>query len=227
LFSLGVVLHIVLCGKHPFSKTGGGVPAVAVCQAKQAVRTALKEAARVAKLGTMAEAVEECTLLGAEVFVSDDPAALSALESECGSDPQQDGQHSAAASAASSSSGATTGRASRWAPDLSGPEWTGISDEAKSLVAALMDPDPRERPTADQCLHHLWTETEASKQLRSIQKRSKPFVGDISALVDACQLQLPTPSSDTPQKPFALLAEDIFTFPSEAAPGASRRQASS
>lgn len=223
LFSLGVVLHIILSGQHPFRHTCGRVPAVAVCQAKQAVRGALKEAAAARRLVGTGDAVEDCELLGAEVFAKDDPLALSALEAECSASQAQLADatdvpssiaaattSSAAGSSAAAAAGEARNRSDRWGPDLSSPEWADVSVEAKSLVLALMDPDPRQRPTAAQCLNHTWTRSEATKQLRSTRRRARPFVGDIDALVDPMLLHRSDSGRGEEQKPFALLAEDVL-----------------
>ena len=44
--------------------------------------------------------------------------------------------------------------ACRW--DFYSPYWDTISDDAKELLATMMDPDPRRRPTARQVINHKW-----------------------------------------------------------------------
>jgi calcium-dependent protein kinase len=41
---------------------------------------------------------------------------------------------------------------------MSGPEWGGISEEAKALVRQMLQVDPARRPTAEQCFRDHWTQ---------------------------------------------------------------------
>lgn len=40
--------------------------------------------------------------------------------------------------------------------DLQDKVWCRLSEEARSLVAALLEKDPRKRITADEALQHPW-----------------------------------------------------------------------
>ncbi|GJP30834.1 hypothetical protein CLOM_g7164 [Closterium sp. NIES-68] len=44
----------------------------------------------------------------------------------------------------------------RGAVDMSGPEWSGVSEEAKHLVRCLLQRDPARRPSAAAILSHPW-----------------------------------------------------------------------
>lgn len=48
---------------------------------------------------------------------------------------------------------------------MSGPDWAGISIEAKQLVKKMLQVDPAKRPTAEQCFNDHWTQS-AEERLR-------------------------------------------------------------
>jgi len=77
LFSLGVTLHVLLSGQHPFMESGGSIPAQAVAQAKLAVRAALAREAQAG--GSWREAADASGLAGAAVLAADDPDRLRSL----------------------------------------------------------------------------------------------------------------------------------------------------
>lgn len=61
-------------------------------------------------------------------------------------------------------------KTNRW--DFYSPYWDTISDEAKDLVASMMDPDPRRRPTAVQVIEHPWIVSASAKPFnRAVPRR--------------------------------------------------------
>lgn len=233
LFSLGVTLHIILCGTHPFLPTRGVIPPQAVAQAKRAVRRALHRAAATRAADDAAasaagadedghrEADIVAGMAGAEVLAQDDPEQLRALEATLGDEevvePEQGvgGQGgnvgasgSAAADAAPGEHAAVPPRSARWAPVMEGLIWDSVSAEAKDLVRALMDPDPTQRPSAAQCLKHAWAAEEADKQVRSVRPLTRPFATGVRAAVDDLAARIAAAEATGGALAYALLADE-------------------
>ncbi|KAA0158204.1 hypothetical protein FNF27_02242 [Cafeteria roenbergensis] len=243
LFSLGVTLYIILSGTHPLLSTRGAIPPQAVAQAKRAVRMALERAAaKRAAAGADAsaggdpatgsdEADVVAGMVGAEVLAKDDPEQLRALEATLGENqapgagqgvPAQGGSFGASASSAPAAGhpAAAGPRSARWAPPMEGPVWDSVSDEAKDLVRALMDPDPTQRPSAAQCLKHAWTAEDASKQLRSVQPLTRSFAAGVRSVVDGLATRIAAAEAAGGTLAYALLAdEDCSTTPRAAGAG--------
>ena len=83
-----------------------------------------------------------------------------------------------------------TAKAVHWAVTCDAPEWTGVSDEAKALTRALLQPEPGQRLSAAQALLHPWVSGEVSgsgADLSGALSRLTRFV----AIADLPSVKLP------------------------------------
>jgi len=56
-----------------------------------------------------------------------------------------------------------------------GRNWDKVSDEAKDLITKMLDPNPKTRPTVDQCLAHPWFKTQVDVELGDVAAELKKF----------------------------------------------------
>uniref|UniRef100_A0A672HTI1 Doublecortin-like kinase 3 n=1 Tax=Salarias fasciatus TaxID=181472 RepID=A0A672HTI1_SALFA len=78
------------------------------------------------------------------------------------------------------------------------PYWDSISEEARGLIRALLQPDPTVRLAAEQTLQHPWVKAMASAcRQRALTDRSLKNTGDVAAQPERLRLPAQTNSEDS------------------------------
>uniref|UniRef100_A0A672HU31 Doublecortin-like kinase 3 n=1 Tax=Salarias fasciatus TaxID=181472 RepID=A0A672HU31_SALFA len=78
------------------------------------------------------------------------------------------------------------------------PYWDSISEEARGLIRALLQPDPTVRLAAEQTLQHPWVKAMASAcRQRALTDRSLKNTGDVAAQPERLRLPAQTNSEES------------------------------